>query len=167
MNISCVYKIYSRINKKTYIGSTKNFEQRKKVHLTDLRLNKHHNHKIQKDYNKFGENNFEFIIIELTNDLLLREQYYIDNTKKLYNITKSAEFSSKELYYKNIIEPAQNKEELNLTHDQEIKILLTERRLATRRFKITPKQYCELQMKYGIYPLKFKKAKKIIQENNE
>ena len=166
MNISCVYKIYSRINKKTYIGSTKNFEQRKKVHLRDLKLNKHHNHRIQKDFNEYGENNFEFVIIDLTNDLLLREQYYIDNTKKLYNITKSAEFSSKELYYKNVIEPTQKTEELILTHEQEIKILLTERKSATRKYKITAKQYCLLQIKHNVNGIKHKKIKKLINATN-
>ena len=42
-------------NGKFYIGSTKNFDKRKKRHLKDLKNNLHHCMHLQKSYNKYGE----------------------------------------------------------------------------------------------------------------
>lgn len=92
MNKIGIYKIVNKINQKSYIGSSVRLVYRHKRHLSDLRTNQHHSIALQRAYNKYGESNFEFTIIEYCNDsnILEREQYYIDNLKPEYNICKIA-----------------------------------------------------------------------------
>lgn len=89
---SGIYKIINIINNKIYIGSANNFTSRFGVHRYDLRNNKHHNIYLQRSWNKYGEQNFKFEIIEncKNQDLLIREQYYIDTLNPEYNICKIA-----------------------------------------------------------------------------
>lgn len=54
-----VYKI--TIGDRSYVGSSKNFEQRKKEHLRHLRDNKHHSPFLQRQYNKYGNPEFEVL----------------------------------------------------------------------------------------------------------
>ena len=62
--ITCIYCILNEINSKKYIGYTTNFKKRRKEHRGDLRRNSHHNEHLQKAYNKYGKDNFKFIILE-------------------------------------------------------------------------------------------------------
>lgn len=81
------------MNNKCYIGSAKHFISRKSKHLTDLRKNKHHSIKLQNSFNKYGENNFKFSIIEsdIDNNILLNiEQNYLDLIKPELNTSKYA-----------------------------------------------------------------------------
>lgn len=77
-----VYRIVNTKNNKSYIGSTsRSFIIRFRQHLTELRCNKHPSNHLQSSWNKYGEDSFEFIIIEVCNDkkdLLIREKYYIE-----------------------------------------------------------------------------------------
>lgn len=76
-----IYKIINKINNKIYIGSAINFEKRKNTHVSLLNKNKHHSNHLQNAWNKHGESNFEFKIIEIIYDkteLLKREQYFLD-----------------------------------------------------------------------------------------
>lgn len=79
-SFSGIYKFTNIINNKIYIGSTKNLRKRFNQHINLLKLQKHHSIHFQNSYNKYGENNFIYEIIELCDekDLLLREQYYLD-----------------------------------------------------------------------------------------
>lgn len=98
INIIGIYKIENKINKKVYIGSSKNVEKRWATHLSELRNNKHHSYHLQQAWNKYGQDSFEFSIIEiLDNEFLLieKEQYWIDkyasyNCKLGYNISNCA-----------------------------------------------------------------------------
>jgi group I intron endonuclease len=58
-----------------------------------LNKNLHHNHKLQNAWDKYKNNNFDFIILEKCeiNFLIKREQYYIDLLKPNYNHRKIAE----------------------------------------------------------------------------
>lgn len=87
---SGIYKIVNVINNKFYIGSSKNLNKRFKIHLSELKNNRHNNFYLQKSFNKYGENNFKFEIIENCSKeiLLKREQYYIDTLKPEYNLSK-------------------------------------------------------------------------------
>lgn len=90
---SGIYMIINISNNKIYIGSAKRFVHRKRNHFNDLIKNKHHSDKLQKSYNKYGKDNFIFKMIEYVNDvneLIKREQYYIDILKPEYNIAKTA-----------------------------------------------------------------------------
>lgn len=58
-----IYRIECVETHKNYIGSTINFENRKKEHLTLLKNNKHHSKKLQYTYNKYGKKSFKFEIL--------------------------------------------------------------------------------------------------------
>ena len=64
-----IYKITCKVNNKIYIGSTEVcFKQRFKKHKQRLRNNYHENDYLQKSWNKYGEDNFVFEILEEISD---------------------------------------------------------------------------------------------------
>ena len=77
---SGIYKITCIINGIIYIGSTINLKNRKNCHFKCLRKNTHGNKKLQRSFNKHGEENFIFEILEYCEktNLVEREQYYLD-----------------------------------------------------------------------------------------
>lgn len=92
--ISGIYQIQSKIKpERIYIGSAINIQKRKIGHLGLLRKNKHHSIRLQNHYNKYGESDLVFSIIEpcLSEYLITREQYYIDNLKTWFNVRVIAE----------------------------------------------------------------------------
>ena len=93
MKIFGIYKIQSIIKpRRCYVGSSINIKKRWNDHLKRLRNNHHENIKLQRHYNKYGESDFVFIILEpcLPNFLLIREQYYIDKFNPYFNLSKKA-----------------------------------------------------------------------------
>lgn len=85
--------IYSiTINEHLYIGSAKDLCGRKYRHLHSLRKNTHCNIFLQRLYNKYGESNVIFNVVELCDvqDLIAREQFYIDTLNPDINICKVA-----------------------------------------------------------------------------
>ena len=57
-----IYEIINLINHKEYIGqTTQKFEKRINTHINNLNKNKHPNPKLQKAWNKYGQDNFAFI----------------------------------------------------------------------------------------------------------
>lgn len=96
IDVSGVYQIRNVINNKIYIGSSKNIYKRWKTHISRLKYNKHCNSYLQSAWNKYGEDNFEFSILEEVNnldELKNLEQYYIDTLQPFedrgYNLCKS------------------------------------------------------------------------------
>lgn len=77
---SGVYKIVNQNNGKIYIGSACVLISRFNSHFSLLKNNKHDNAHLQNSYNKHGADSFLFSIVELASveDLLLREQHYLD-----------------------------------------------------------------------------------------
>lgn len=87
--------IYSITHLKTgnfYIGSAKNFNKRWSAHICHLKKNKHHSPYLQNIYNKYGIESLQFNIIEICpiQNLLSREQFYLDNLKPRFNTLKIA-----------------------------------------------------------------------------
>ena len=64
--VSGVYRITCNKNNKNYIGVSKDIRKRWTEHIGQLRRKIHHSTKLQKDYNKYGEDAFEFRIIVKT-----------------------------------------------------------------------------------------------------
>lgn len=87
-NVCGVYKIVNLINGKIYIGSSKNLRHRLWGHRAQLRHNKHGNEHLQRAWNKYGEENFDYCILETCDEehQYEREQYYIDTCHPEYNI---------------------------------------------------------------------------------
>ena len=77
--IGYIYQIVNKCNGKAYVGQTIDLERRKMNHFSDLKKGKHFNPYLQKAYNKYGVDNFDFIVIEECNETLLdeREEYWI------------------------------------------------------------------------------------------
>lgn len=90
--ISAVYCIYNKLNGFEYIGSTSNLYNRMLKHRALLRHNKHANPNLQKDWNKYGEDAFDYRIVELCTpeQLKVREDYYIKNQLVGYNLADGA-----------------------------------------------------------------------------
>jgi len=94
-----IYLIINLVNNKFYVGSAKNIWSRKLGHLRDLKNNKHKNSYLQNSYNKYGLQYFIIVLLEKVeseNDLIIREQYWIDtldatNKDIAYNICPTAE----------------------------------------------------------------------------
>jgi group I intron endonuclease len=93
MNKTGIYKIQSkRYKNRIYIGSAINVNKRWNQHRNDLKNNKHHSLKLQRHFNKYGVDDLTFILIEecLKENLLIREQFYLDTTNTYFNICKIA-----------------------------------------------------------------------------
>ena len=89
-----IYKITNIKNGKYYIGSSKDIINRLSKHFSELKSDSHRNKHLQSSYNKYGLDSFKSEIIEvcLIQDIIAREQYYIDqgNWAMMYNKTKQA-----------------------------------------------------------------------------
>lgn len=82
----CIYAIKNLTNNKLYIGMSISFRQRKHSHIKNLKANKHHSTYLQNAWNKYGCENFEFIILDTnvsTSNISAKEKYYIDLYKSL------------------------------------------------------------------------------------
>lgn len=76
-----IYQIRNIINEKVYVGSAVNVTDRWNLHIRQLSAKKHHSIKLQRAWDKYGQDKFSFEIIEpLKNkrDLISAEQDYID-----------------------------------------------------------------------------------------
>jgi group I intron endonuclease len=87
---SGVYKITNIINNKIYIGSSSNLHKRFISHKNSLLRDKHYNTHLQKAYNKYKLENFKFEVIEYCDNIIEKEQYYLDILKPEYNINPNA-----------------------------------------------------------------------------
>lgn len=76
---SCIYQIKNKINGKKYIGQTSDFQKRKNSHLSALRRGKCFNSYLQRAFDVYGEDAFEFSILEYcdVDDLDKREEFWI------------------------------------------------------------------------------------------
>ena len=89
MTLAGVYEIRNVATGDFYIGSSCNLKSRLAEHRWKLSNNRHVNAHLQNAWNKYGEENFEFLPIEFCENEVLteREQYYIDTIKPRYNKT--------------------------------------------------------------------------------
>lgn len=64
-----IYIIKNTINNRVYIGKSNDIRKRWLTHKRNLKSGKHHNEKLQKDYDKCGEGAFEYKVLELCNEM--------------------------------------------------------------------------------------------------
>lgn len=90
-----IYMIRNIKNDKKYIGSSKNIEERWQQHQSALKNNGHTN-KLQYAYNKYGEDSFEYVVLEevdSSNLLLIKEKEWIDKYNSVFDGYNSVEIS--------------------------------------------------------------------------
>lgn len=97
--VSGIYKIVNRINGKYYVGSSINIlgtPGRFYNHKRHLRRGKHHCDHLQNAYNKYGSENFEYIVVEqvdpIRDVLLAAEQRYLDIAKTEQHLCYNSSF---------------------------------------------------------------------------
>jgi group I intron endonuclease len=113
--ITGIYAIDNLVNRKIYIGSARSISNRKNTHFNTLRKGKHKNPYLQKSFNKYGENNFRFFIIEehsnsvTENYLRSREDTYIKLYKSMsyergYNLLSAFRKEMTERHYQIVLD---------------------------------------------------------------
>jgi group I intron endonuclease len=98
-----IYKITNIISGKYYIGSTTCLHRRYLSHFQKLRNNGHRNSHLQNSFNKHGEQNFSFVVLENLSQCSIkeirdREQVYLDSILdwgNCFNIQKLANICQK------------------------------------------------------------------------
>lgn len=81
---SGIYQIRHKNSGKVYVGSAINIRERFIRHRYELKHNKHFNQVLQRSWNKYGPEEFEFLILESVenhNDLHGRETYWISELR--------------------------------------------------------------------------------------
>lgn len=97
MMISGIYEIKNRATGDFYIGSSNDIRKRISHHRGMLKRNVHHSIYLQRAWNKYGEDNFEFRTVCLcqVDKLLIYEQILLDNLSPSYNMGKNAVAAAK------------------------------------------------------------------------
>jgi group I intron endonuclease len=141
-----IYKIENIINGKIYIGSSTQLIRRFKTHKERLLKNKHANIILQRSWNKYDEKAFIFTIIEYCTkeNIVEREQYYLDSLKPYYNIAPIAYSSS------GIIRRQETKDKIRQTllgriMSEETKLKISEAKKGINLSEITKRKMSENQ----------------------
>ena len=132
-----IYKITNTENGKCYIGSSMNISNRWNQHKIDLNRKNHHSIKLQRSFNKYGEEKFKYEIVEEVSieELLIREQFYInffDSYNNGYNSVPTAGNNMGMIHSeetKNILRECSvgNKNMLGKKHTEETKNIIREK----------------------------------------
>lgn len=92
-SVAGVYSITNKVNNKIYIGQSENVYKRRLEHIRELKGERHANWHLQRAFNKYGIENFEFTILEKCSleELIEKEILYIKendslNKHKGYNL---------------------------------------------------------------------------------
>lgn len=91
--VKCGVYVIEQIGcQKYYIGSSKSIRSRWHQHRMSLKQGKHHSPYLQNAWTKYGEEAFEFWVVEECNrdELLIREQEYIDTLNPVFNVCPKA-----------------------------------------------------------------------------
>lgn len=92
-SMMCIYAITNTKNGKCYIGSSKEWFRRRKVHIAMLRRGTHHSPHLQRAWDRDGASTFQFQPLEIlstTSELITQEQWWMDLLRPEYNIRPTA-----------------------------------------------------------------------------
>lgn len=76
------------VNKHMYIGSSANLYNRYKEHLASLRKGSHYNTFLQRCANKYGISKLKYVVLELCENYVEQEAYYIRTLNPNMNVEK-------------------------------------------------------------------------------
>lgn len=92
-----IYCIQNRINHKRYVGSSKDIYARWLRHINSLNKGEHHSSHLQKSWNKYGQENFDFFILQrcneyerFQNEQIWYDYYDVSNKEYGYNCSPIA-----------------------------------------------------------------------------
>ena len=140
-----IYEIVNLVNNKKYIGQTINPINREKQHFTSLQNNKHWNKHLQRSFNKYGEENFDFFIIDSTNNL-----NELDELESYY-IVEIGGFPDTQLCYNNITDSCGSSRTFEAyTHQKDICDMYIKEKSA---LKVYNKYHCGVGVIYHILEL--------------
>ncbi len=80
---SGIYAVRNKVNGKSYVGSARSVRKRASDHRKCLRGRRHVNRHLQAAWTKYGEESFEFVLLQRCTEskLVVREQFWIDISK--------------------------------------------------------------------------------------
>lgn len=142
-----IYQIINLVNEIIYIGSAKDLHIRRIGHFSALKNNRHYNSYLQRAWNKYGEENFWFVILEYCNEdqLIEKEQFYIDTFDTFNNGYNLRPKANNNLGYK---------------HKEETKEKMSNVHIGKEISKESVKKQAETKIKRGtIYPTEETKKK--------
>lgn len=153
--ISGIYEIRNTINNDRYIGSSVNMEKRMNEHRRTLNKNIHYNRFLQRAWNKYGEDNFEFnLLFECEEKYLLIEEQKLLDEKPIYNLAKSATafnrgcISSEETKHK--ISANNGRYWLGKTRSEETKRKISENRKGIYHSELTKEKISKNNARYWL-----------------
>lgn len=102
-----IYGIYCKPENRYYIGASGTVFARLQAHLYGLRSGNHQSYNLQTAWDKYGETEFIFGLIEETTNLMEREEYYLVQLgkDKLYNVDPISTFPKKPMLKRIIRKP--------------------------------------------------------------
>lgn len=111
-----IYTITNIINNKIYVGSTTiSFNKRFNQHKYLLRKNKHHCNYLQNSWNKYGEHNFKFEILDLVlPEFCLSTELYWINMLNTRNISNGYNINNPEKGRLGILHTEESKKKMSL-----------------------------------------------------
>lgn len=88
-----IYAIINTVNKRVYVGQSKDINGRIRQHIRTLKNETHKNIRLQRAFNKYGAKSFKAVTLEISNEenLYERENYWAtqyDSFRSGYNIAK-------------------------------------------------------------------------------
>ena len=99
-----IYMVLCLANDYRYYGETSNVSGRLSSHKSTLRRKIHHNEKLQEDWNMYGEDQFNFVVLYIGEDwkmrpdrLTMESNLIMQNNKRCYNMFESFELRVNEL----------------------------------------------------------------------
>lgn len=142
MKISGIYKIINKANGKYYVGSSRDISTRWSTHKRALSKRCHRNLKLQCAWDKYGEDSFEFVMVENCSPdrvaLLAAEQNHLNKARGdqsvCYNLSflaGSVEFT--EAVRKKLSEKSKNrKRRKGIPHSAETKMKMSKAQSGSR-----------------------------------
>lgn len=105
--MQCIYGIKNRLDNKIYVGQTRSLKKRWPTHLSYLKNNKHSNPHLQNAWNKYGEESFDLVVLEIVDDpelLTTKEQGWMDRLRSQdpdtgYNIESASSGKSRPMMF--------------------------------------------------------------------
>lgn len=151
-HVTGIYEIRNTVNGKRYVGSAVNFPNRQRQHFQSLARGDHHCIALQRAYNMYGADSFEFnrLLICSKENLIMYEQIVMDALKAEYN---SAPRAGSQLGFKHSAEsrakmsashPKGFSPRKGVKHTEETKAKISANRKGIRSGEMTPERRAKI-----------------------